>query len=90
MNRILLTAAAGLLAVSAVVVFGGRAAQAYGDKPWCAITSGGFDVHEECEYNSIEECRPHVIAGNRGFCNENPFYRGPVTREPAPRHRRRY
>jgi hypothetical protein len=35
---------------------------------------GGF-VERDCEYHSIEDCRPNVIAGNRGFCQPNPFYR---------------
>ena len=28
----------------------------------------------DCEYGSIETCRPNVIAGNRGFCQLNPYY----------------
>ncbi len=79
-------AAAAILAGAA---FGCGSAQAYGDAPWCAVISGGFDAHWECEYNSIEECRPHVIAGNRGFCNQNPYYTPPARRAPAPRHHRR-
>lgn len=91
MQRIIWTAAAGLLAVLAVMTFGGRSASAYGDAPWCAVTNNTGDMHWECEYDSIEACRPHVIAGNRGFCNENPFYHGPVKRGPTPRHyHRRY
>ncbi|MEJ2375711.1 MAG: DUF3551 domain-containing protein [Pseudolabrys sp.] len=84
MRRILFAGAA----VLAAMTFGGGSAHAYGDAPWCAITNGGFDVHYDCEYNSIEECRPHVIAGNRGFCNPNPYYT-PAKRIPAPRHYRR-
>lgn len=30
------------------------------------------DVRWECIYRSIEECRPNVLTGNRGFCNPNP------------------
>jgi hypothetical protein len=84
MLRILLAAAA----ITAVMFIGGRPAQAYGGAPWCAVYSMGWDgVIWECEYASIEACRPNVIAGNRGFCNPNPAYHGPVKRA-APRHHR--
>jgi Protein of unknown function (DUF3551) len=73
--------------VLAALAFGGRPAQAYGDAPWCAVTNNTGDMHWECEYWSVEACQPHVIAGNRGFCNENPWYKGPARRAP-PRHRR--
>ena len=37
--------------------------------PWCAIISlGPGSVYEDCQYSSIETCRPNVVAGNRGFC----------------------
>ncbi len=87
MTKLLL---AGLIML-AVGALGGRPALAYGDAPWCAVTTGGLDVHWECEYNSIEACRPNVIAGNRGFCNPNPRYHGPVERSSTPhRNRRRH
>jgi Protein of unknown function (DUF3551) len=88
MIRILLATAA----VLAVMVFGGRPAQAYGDAPWCAVYTMGFGgVHWECEYNSIEACRPTILAGNRGFCNPNPYYHAPVERHvPRHHHRRRH
>jgi len=28
----------------------------------------------DCQYRSIEECRPNVLAGNRGWCNPNPYF----------------
>ena len=28
----------------------------------------------ECIYRSIQECQPNVLAGNRGFCNPNPYF----------------
>jgi hypothetical protein len=53
--------------------------QASGDAPWCAVTErGDGDVHWDCEYHSVEECVPNVLAGNRGFCNLNPWS-GPST-----------
>jgi hypothetical protein len=84
MMRILFVAAA----VLAGLAFGGRSAQAYGEHPWCAVTNDTGDMHWDCQYDSIETCRPHVLAGNRGWCNENPYYKGPVKRSPPPRHRR--
>jgi hypothetical protein len=40
---------------------------------WCAFISlGTGSVYEDCQYSSIETCRPNVLAGNRGFCNPNP------------------
>jgi hypothetical protein len=58
-------------------------AQAYGPAPWCAVMeTGGGSYQRECVYDSIEDCAPNVIAGNRGFCQQNPFYRA----VPAQRH----
>ena len=54
-----------------------------GNGPWCAVVNIGFDsVVEICDFRTFEECRPHVLSGNRGFCNENPEF----TAKPA-RHR---
>jgi hypothetical protein len=42
------------------------------------VTSGGDgDMHWDCQYRSIEECRPNVLAGNRGWCNPNPYFVAP-------------
>ena len=80
-------AAAGLLVGLAITAFDGRAAQAY-EAPWCAVIDVGTgNIYWDCQYNSIEECRPHVIAGNRGFCVQNPRYHGP--RRAMPRRYRR-
>jgi Protein of unknown function (DUF3551) len=47
----------------------------YYEAPWCAVVStGAGDVHWDCVYRSIEECRPNVLAGNRGFCNPDPYF----------------
>jgi hypothetical protein len=58
------------------------AAQYYTQAPWCAVVStGAGDVRWECIYRSIQECQPNVLAGNRGFCNPNPYFvpsSGPV------------
>ena len=66
------------------------AGQAYGDAPWCAVIEiGDGDVYWDCQYRSIEECRPNVIAGNRGFCNVNPYGGRPAPAPPARRHKSR-
>lgn len=52
-------------------------AQYYSSAPWCAVISlGAGDVHWECIYRSIEQCRTTILAGNRGFCNPNPYFVG--------------
>ncbi|HTZ00878.1 MAG TPA: DUF3551 domain-containing protein [Xanthobacteraceae bacterium] len=46
-----------------------------GDAPWCAVVNIGPDEMEwDCHYQTIEQCAPNVVAGNRGFCNHNPYY----------------
>jgi uncharacterized protein DUF3551 len=60
--------------IAAILVFGLQPAAAY-EAPWCAVISmGAGDVHWDCQYRSIDECRPNVLAGNRGFCNPNPYF----------------
>jgi hypothetical protein len=76
----------------AVMAIGPRPARAYNDAPWCAVINYGTgDVHWSCEYNTFEACYPNVLAGNRGFCNENPAYVGKPARarKTARRHRAR-
>jgi Protein of unknown function (DUF3551) len=63
-------------------------AGSFGDAPWCAVQDlGAGDVVSDCEFRSVEECVPHVIAGNRGFCNLNPRFVPP--RSPAHYDRKR-
>ena len=51
----------------------------YGNAPWCAVLEfGSGDVEWQCEYANVEACVPNVIAGNRGFCNLNPYGAGPA------------
>ena len=61
------------------------------EAPWCAVVSSGpGSVYWDCRYRTVEECVPNVIAGNRGFCNQNPRYvgeLGPVHKYET--HRRR-
>jgi hypothetical protein len=64
------------------------AADYRGAFPWCAVYSLGHgSMVWDCQYRSVEACQPNVISGNRGFCNHNPAYEGPV--EPRRRHAKR-
>ena len=79
--------------IALVVAAGGYSftpanAQTYGDAQWCAVTSPtDGTIKWDCEYHSAEECQPHVLAGDRGFCNVNPYWTGPY--RPASRDRTR-
>ncbi|MBO0718420.1 MAG: hypothetical protein J2P55_13945 [Rhizobiales bacterium] len=47
-----------------------------GNSRWCAVTDQGADVlNWDCEYDTIEDCMPAVLAANRGFCDINPYWR---------------
>jgi hypothetical protein len=46
------------------------------ESPWCAVYSFGDIAYWDCHYRSFEDCVPHVLGGNRGFCNPNPGYVG--------------
>jgi hypothetical protein len=61
--------------IIATISFDARSVKAQ-EGPWCAILNFGSDVSEDCEYRSFEDCRPNVLAGNRGFCNPNPRWGG--------------
>jgi hypothetical protein len=73
MIRILL--AAGIVIAAAFAPPPAQAAEA----PWCAVVNMGFGgVYWDCQYATIEACVPNVLAGNRGVCNPNPAYNGPI------------
>jgi hypothetical protein len=83
---ILMLAGAALVAVTC---FGAPASYAFGDAPWCAVISVGTgNMYWDCQYRTVEECVPNVLAGNRGFCSPNPAP-GPSAeaRVPYPHHR---
>jgi hypothetical protein len=66
-----------IAALAAVLCFTASPSRAgtYGDAPWCAVQNLGFGEQEwDCEYASAAACAPTVIAGNRGFCNRNPYF----------------
>jgi hypothetical protein len=55
------------------LVFGPLPAAAY-EAPWCAVLGMGKGVYWDCQYATFEACRPNVLAGNRGWCNPNPYF----------------
>jgi hypothetical protein len=66
---------------------------AFGDAPWCAVIEiGSGEIYWDCQYRTVEQCVPNVIAGNRGFCNLNPYGPGPnaAAATPRSRHQKRY
>lgn len=66
-------------------------AQIVGNAPWCAVMEiGAGEVEKDCEYFSVQECAPNVIAGNRGVCQMNPYYRAAPPRAPRRLHHRRH
>jgi len=86
MARLLIAAAAFVAAINLNV----PASHAFGDAPWCAVMEeGNGEMYWDCEYKTVEQCAPNVVAGNRGFCNLNPWP-GPYASAAArPTHRKR-
>src|SRR6516164_5723028 len=62
-----------IAALAAATWFGISFSQAYGDAPWCAVKTLSGDVYWNCQYRTVEECTPNVVAGDRGFCALNPW-----------------
>ena len=65
----------GIAALAAATWFGTSPSHAYGDAPWCAVKTLSGDVYWNCQYRTVEECAPNVVAGDRGFCALNPWPR---------------
>ena len=66
----------GIGALVAATWFGTSSSRAYGDAPRCAvITIGQGTVYWDCQYSTFEACYHlgNILAGNRGFCNLNPW-----------------
>lgn len=77
-------------AFAAATCFEVPVSYAFGDAPWCAVIElGTGEVRWDCEYPSVEACVPHVLAGNRGFCNQNPWP-GPSAAVTVPRPHTRW
>jgi hypothetical protein len=86
--RLVLAAAVSV----AALCFNVPVSRAFEHGPWCAVVNtGNGNVTWDCRYNSIEECVPNVLSGNRGFCNVNPAF-GLYAAEPVKhrKHRKRY
>jgi|SoiMethySBSTD1v2_1073268.scaffolds.fasta_scaffold2788929_1 hypothetical protein len=63
-----------LIATFALLACGSAQAQQY-VAPWCAqLNMGPAGAYMDCRYPSIETCRRNVLAGNRGYCVQNPAY----------------
>jgi hypothetical protein len=79
---------AAALSSAAALAFGdstGRASTE-GNAPWCAVVNqGAGNVMWECFYQTVAECTPNVLAGNRGFCQHNPYYQGSPALSPRAR-----
>jgi hypothetical protein len=82
--------AAGLVAAAMSVGVPAAHAGSFGSAPWCAVQNlGAGDVVWDCEFRTAEACAPHVIAGNRGFCNINPSFVPPTSVAPI-KHRKHH
>jgi hypothetical protein len=77
-----------VLAVSTTAtLLGSGASHAQYDAPWCAMQSlGQGSMVQRCVFRDLESCVPEVIAGNRGYCIQNPRFAGYVA---APGHKRK-
>ena len=70
--------AAATLAVVLGFGIGTSRAGSYGDSKWCAVSNdGGGALNWDCEYDTIDDCSPAIMVGNRGFCAINPYWRPP-------------
>jgi hypothetical protein len=83
------TTLVAVAAVAAAGFVGPQAANAY-TAPWCAVTNyGNGSMYWDCQYSSIEQCQPNVLAGNRGWCNLNPYF-VPYASAPQKHYRKRH
>jgi hypothetical protein len=83
-----LTIAIVILAAAMCCEVPSSRAQYYGEAPWCAVVNVGTgNVVWYCYYSTVEECVPNVLAGNRGFCNVNPYWSGSHAPNATPRVR---
>ena len=77
--RLAIAAAAFLAAATTSLGLAPAQAGSFGNAQWCAIQNlGAGDVVWDCQYRTVEECVPHVIAGNRGSCGINPSWVPPA------------
>ena len=78
-----------IVAITAVGSVGLQSAKAY-TAPWCAVMNyGNGSMYWDCQYSSIEQCRPNILGGNRGWCNPNPYF-VPYADAPNKHYRKRH
>jgi hypothetical protein len=66
-----------IVGVAAALLLDVRPSGALYQGPWCAGTNRGSGTFVyNCGMRTLEQCVSEVIAGNRGFCSPNPYYRG--------------
>jgi hypothetical protein len=65
-----------IAATAAAMLLNVPAANAAYDGPWCSVEIGRGSGYYNCRMRSFEECRLEVVAGNRGFCTQNPNWPG--------------
>jgi hypothetical protein len=66
----------GVAALAAATSFGTSPSHASGNAPWCAVIEiGTGSIYWDCQYPTFEACYHlgNILAGNRGFCNLNPW-----------------
>jgi hypothetical protein len=63
----------GIGVLVAATWFGTSPSRAYGDAPWCSVINLHGDAYWNCQYRTVAECAPNVVAGDRGFCTLNPW-----------------
>ena len=76
-----------VVTIAAAILLDVRPSGAY-QGPWCAVENIGQDVRYDCSMRTLEQCVSLIIAGNRGFCNPNPYYRGPEAAAPRVKRKR--
>lgn len=87
MTRIALAIAA-LAATLCLAATSSQAGQT-GNAPWCSVQNLGFgELQWDCSYATAAACAPTITAGNRGFCNINPYFAEERGYAPSPRYRR--
>jgi len=74
--RKLIIAAAAFAVVLCCGIPASRAGS-YGDEKWCAVTNDGDRMTWDCEFETVDDCSPAVLGGNRGFCAINPYWHPP-------------
>ena len=72
--------AAAVLGAALCFIMPAGHAGLYGNSRWCAVTDQGADVISwNCEYGTLEDCRPAILSGNRGYCALNPYWHADPT-----------